>query len=288
MIISEIKNSEELVTLWETTRKKSVRFQILENPYCPNSLVYKALFLYDPEKVLNIPAISVKYMWLIDDSKENSILKDCLELVNGEIGSSPKAYSYHFAKEYNLLFYLECVYAQNNPKRQIECITSLNSRAYIERIALRNPDLLKNLIQTYTLDQQTNLGANLYTHLYAKKLIDFNLFKFLCQTTFNSRAKGLFKVPTEFDSLFWTTGTQSIRRLFVDDRIKNIDDLKITITEIFNLMSHDNRHGAYHYGGVRLYNILRFFEEEVDKYNSNITPNLRVWFGSENYHKKPL
>lgn len=289
MIISEIKTPHELATIWNSTRKKDIRFQILSNSYCPNNLIYKALFLYDPEKVLSIPAVSVKYMWLLDDSNENEILKDCLDLLNNNLDDTPKGYKYNFAKDYNLLYYLECVYAQTNSLRQVECIVNLNSRAYLERLLKRTPNVFTNLLREYCIDSQTNVGAGIYTHLYAKKFINFSEFKELCEMTFDARKRGLI-IPCKkyIPSIFWTTVSQVLKNVFKEDRVKTQKDLQLVLTEVFNIMTYDESSQDLSYSGLRLHIILRHFEERVKDYDPNISSLLRVWFGSKNYHGKPL
>lgn len=162
--------------IWNKSLKKANRFKILEDPECPNSIVYKALFLYPPEEVLSIPAIALKTLWLLDD--QDSFLKDCIYLSTAT-DRTPTAllgHKYSKAKHYNLLYYLECVYTPHNIRHQAKCIHFLNNKAYIKRCFKVLPSLKSDLISEFIINTPSTLGRLLLIHFYSKDCITYDEF----------------------------------------------------------------------------------------------------------------
>ena len=211
---SSAEHQARLHTEWKSTRHLQTRLSIINNAYCPDELIHQALFSLDPDKVLDLPNISVKALW-----GEDFFIQACLALreqarTGGEPTERPLGYHYYQGSVHNkLLLYLETLYTKSKA-RQLHCLSGLNNKMYIKKLFKLKPELI-SLIET-----NSYLSYNLAFHLYSKDIIPYEQLADHCIDFGPVEAEDL-DYANDYFPEFSITATNSIKKLCSDKSLNS-------------------------------------------------------------------
>jgi hypothetical protein len=213
MSTQDITCPRELSTLWAKSRKKQIRFEILNNLNCPTTLIYKALSIYNPQEVLSVPAVSFRTLWSSGD---------LAEFIEDTVFNVKESFIYYSSTfQNNLAFYLRALHSSGYS--QAKSLSLISNKIYIKKFLVLRPNFLQELLESENL---SNCSLGLIFNLYSKDLIsDKELL-----------AKANSARPFDYERTFLDSST--LKAIFVRLSTSSLNDkelLKVLVSLYTNL-----------------------------------------------------
>lgn len=236
MEISEITCAQTLESLWNSNRTKRKRFEILNNTYCPSFIIKKALYLYDPDEVLNLPAISFKFLWDTQNNNITTFLKDCIRVKTDTHLKDILGLKYAYAKDYNTLLYLQSLSSQSMNVK-ICCLYYITNKEFLKRFFKKNPDFLTTLTSLNTDRALTNNKLSLLFYLYSKNLISILELKRASEELTPPNNVTYYKLDRKISLSVWGSGRKAVINI-VNSSLK-LDEKLLLLTRAHHCMMWD-------------------------------------------------